>query len=87
MGVVFIKEVLVVSEELDSHPAPEVEEDVDRDGDRQQQAVETQTAATGAALGKVLIYRSRNEQATQGHDGDQHHQVGEGKHGRRYKRR
>ena len=34
---------LVVSEELDSDPAPEMEEDIDGDGDWQQQTVETQT--------------------------------------------
>lgn len=50
-----------MSKKLDSHPAPEVEKDVDRDGDRQQQAVETQTVAAGAALREVLIHSSRVE--------------------------
>lgn len=50
---------LVVSKKLDPHPAPEVEEDVDRDGDWQQQAVETQTVAAGAALREVLIHCRR----------------------------
>lgn len=77
--------VLVVSEELDSHPAPEVEEHIDWDGDGQQQAVETQAAAASAALGEVVIHRGGEEQPTQRHDGDQHHQVGEGQHGSRYK--
>lgn len=46
-------------EELDSHPAPEVEEDVDRNGDWQQQAVETQAVAAGATLREVIIHCSR----------------------------
>lgn len=45
-----------MSEQLDAHPAPQVEEDVDRDGDWQQQAVETHTAAAGATLGEVLVH-------------------------------
>jgi len=57
-----------------------VEKDIDWDGDWQQQAVETQTAAAGTALGKVLIHRGRVEQATQRHYRYQHHQIGQGEH-------
>lgn len=64
---------LVVPEELDPYPAPQVEEDVDRDGDRQQQAVETQTAAAGAALREVIIHCSRVEQTKERHYRDQSH--------------
>lgn len=71
---------LVVSKKLDPHPAPEVEEDVDRDGDRQQQAVETQTVAAGAALREVLIHRSRVEQTKERHYRDQPHHHGQGEH-------
>lgn len=73
-----------MSEELDSHPAPEVEEDVDRDGDWQQQAVETQTVAAGAALRKVLIHRSRVEQTKERHYWDQPHHHGQGEHACRW---
>lgn len=69
-----------MSEELDAHPAPEVEEDIDRDGDRQQQAVEAQTVAAGAALREVLIHSSRVEQTKEGHYGDQSHHHGQGEH-------
>lgn len=62
-----------MSKELDPHPAPEVEEDIDRDGDRQQEAVETQTVAVGAALRKVLIHRSRVEQTKKRHYWDKSH--------------
>lgn len=48
---------LVVPEELDAHPAPQVKEDVDGDSDWKQEAVETHTVPTGAALRKVLIHR------------------------------
>lgn len=75
-----IQQNLVVSEEFDPHPAPEVEEDVDRDGDRQQQAVETQTVVTGAALREVFIHRSRVQQTEERHDWDQPHHHGEGEH-------
>ena len=61
---------LVMSKQLYPHPAPEVEEDVDRDGDRQQQAVETQAAATGATLRKVLIHCGRVKQTKERHYGD-----------------
>jgi len=71
---------LVVPEELDPHPAPEVEEDVDRDGDRQQQAVETQTVAAGAALREVIIHRSRVEQTKERHYRDQSHHHRQGEH-------
>lgn len=71
---------LVVSKELESHPAPEVEEDIDRDGDWQQQTVETQTVAAGTALGEILIHRSRVEQTKEGHYWDQSHHYGQGKH-------
>lgn len=73
-------EGLVVPEELDPHPAPEVEEDVDRNGDWQQQAVEAQTAAAGAALREVLIHGRRVEQTKERHDGDQTHQHRQGQH-------
>lgn len=66
--------------ELDSHPAPEVEEDVDGDGDRQQQAVEAQTVAAGAALREVLIHCCRVEQTKEGHYRNQSHHHGQGEH-------
>lgn len=69
-----------MSEELDPHPAPEVEEEVDWDGDRQQQAVETQAAAAGAALREVFIYSSGVEQTKEGHYRDQPHHHGQGEH-------
>lgn len=65
--------ILVVPEELDPHPAPEVEKDVYRDGDRQQQAVETQTTAAGAALWEVIIHCSRVEQTKERDYRDQSH--------------
>lgn len=71
---------LVVSKELDPHPAPEVEEDIDGDGHWQQQAVETQTVAAGAALREVLIHRRRVEQTKQRHYRDQPHHHGQGEH-------
>lgn len=81
MDFSFYSNSLVVSEELDPHPAPQVEEDVDRDGDRQQQAVETQAAAAGATLRKVLIHRSRVEQTEEGDYWDESHHHGQGEHG------
>lgn len=76
----FNENSLVVPEELDPHPAPKVEEDIDWDGDRQQQAVETQTVAAGAALREVLIHSGREEQTTQRHNGNQSHHHGQGEH-------
>lgn len=64
---------LIVSKELDPYPAPEVEEDIDGDGDWQQQAVEAQTAAAGAALREVLIHSSGVQQTKEGHYWDQSH--------------
>lgn len=69
-----------MSEEFDAHPAPEVEEDVDRDGDRQQQAVETQAVAAGAALWEVVIHGSRVKQTKKRHYGNQPHHHGQGEH-------
>lgn len=69
-----------MSEQLDAHPAPQMEEDIDRDGDRQQQTVETQTVAAGAALREVLINSSRVEQTKEGHYRDQSHHHGQGEH-------
>lgn len=69
-----------MSKKLDPHPAPEVEEDVDRDGDRQQQAIETHTAAAGAALREVLIHRSRVEQTEERHYWDESYHHGQGEH-------
>lgn len=80
LGFCYFLTELVVSEELDAHPAPEVEEDVDGDGDGQQQAVETQAAAAGAALREVLIHGRREEQTKQRHDGDQPDHHGQGQH-------
>lgn len=68
-------------EELDAHPAPQVEEDVDGDGYREQQAVETNTVSTGAALGEVLIHRSRVKQTTQGQERNQPDEQGQSYHG------
>lgn len=71
---------LVVPEELDPHPAPEVEEDVDGYGDRQQQTVETQTVAAGATLREVIIHRSGVEQTEERHYWDQSHHHRQGEH-------
>lgn len=69
-----------MSKELDPHPAPEVEEDVDGDCDWQQQAVETQAVAAGAALGEVLIHSGRVEQTKEGQYWDQPHHHGQREH-------
>lgn len=72
---------LVVPEEFDTHPAPQVEEDVHWDSDREQQAVETHAVPTGAALREVLIHCSRVKQATQGQERNQTNQQRQGNHG------
>lgn len=69
-----------MSEELDPHPAPQMEEDVDGEGERQQQAVETHTAAAGASLREVLIHGGRVDQTDEGHKRDQSHHQSQGKH-------
>lgn len=69
-----------MSEKFDPHPAPEVEEDIDWDGDRQQQAIETQTVTAGAALREVLVHCSRVEQTKERHYWDQSHHHGQGEH-------
>lgn len=69
-----------MSKELNPHPAPEVEEDIHRNGDRQQQAVETQAVAAGAALWEVFIHCSRVEQTKEGYDWDQSHHHGQREH-------
>lgn len=63
MGHIVLKSALVVPEEFDPYPGPEVEEDIDGNGDWEQQAIETEAAGAGAVLGKVLIHCSRVEQA------------------------
>lgn len=63
-----------MSKERVAHPAPQVEEDIDRNSDREQQAVETHTVTAGAALGEVLIHRGRVKQTTQGQEGHQSNQ-------------
>lgn len=70
-------------EELDTHPAPKMEEDIHWDGDREQQAVETHTVSTGAALREVLIYCSGVKQTTQGQERNQPHQQRQSNHGYR----
>lgn len=63
-----------MSKKFDPHPAPDVEEDIDGDGDRQQQAVEAHTpAAAGAAFGEVLIDCSGVEQTEERHYWDEPH--------------
>lgn len=69
-----------MSEELDAHPAPEMEEDIDRDGDRQQQAVETQTVAAGATLREVVIHSSGVKQTKERHYWNQSNHHGQGEH-------
>lgn len=71
---------LVVSEELDANPAPQVEEDIDRDGDGQQQAVETHAVPAGATLREVLVHCGRVEQTTQRQKGDQSHHQWQSEH-------
>lgn len=76
--------MLVVSKKFDSHPAAEVEEDINRDGDRQQQAVEAQApAAAGAAFREILIYCSWVEQTKERHYWDEPHHGGQREHDRR----
>ncbi|KAK2841829.1 hypothetical protein Q5P01_012029 [Channa striata] len=58
---------LVQSRDTKSRKAPEVEEDIDRDGDWQQQTVEAQTVAACAALGEILIHSCRVEQTKEGY--------------------
>lgn len=69
-----------MSEELDAHPAPQVEEDVDGEGERQQQAVETHAAAAGAPLREVLVHAGRVDQTNEGHQRDQSHHQRQGEH-------
>lgn len=69
-----------MSKQLDPHPAPEVEEDIDRNGDWQQQAVETETVAAGATMWEVLVHCSRVEQTTKRYYWDQSHHHGQGEH-------
>lgn len=71
---------LIVPEEFNSHPFPQMEEDIDRDGDWQEEAVETQTAGTCASLREVLIHRGRVKQSTYGDNRDQHCDGGQRKH-------
>lgn len=73
--------MLVVSKKFDPHPAPDVEEDIDGDGDRQQQAVEAHApTAAGAAFGEVLIDRSGVEQTEERHYWDEPHHGGQREH-------
>lgn len=77
----FSQKMLVVSKKFDSHPAADVEEDIDGDGDGQQQAVEADApAAAGAALREVLIYCSRVEQPKERHYWDEAHHGGQREH-------
>ena len=59
-------------EQFNPHPLPEMEEDIHRDGDWQEEAVETQAAGAGAALREVLIHGGRVEKSTQRDNRNQH---------------
>lgn len=54
-----------MSEELQAHPCPQVEEHVHWYGDGQEQAVEAQAAGAGAALWEAFLHRGGVEQARQ----------------------
>lgn len=66
-----------MSEELQPHPGPKVEEYVHGHGDWQEQAVETQAAGAGAVLGEAFLHRGGVEQACQGHQRDEDSQGGQ----------
>lgn len=68
---------LVMSEELQAHPSPQVEEHVHRYGDWQKQTVEAQAAGAGTALWEVFFHRGGVEQACQGDERDEDSQGGQ----------
>lgn len=68
-----------MSEKFDPHPAPDVEEEIDGDGDWQQKAVEAHAPA-GAAFGEVVIDRSGVKQTEERHYWDESHHGGQREH-------
>lgn len=70
-----------MSEELDSHPTPQVEEDIDWQCNGQQQAIEADAATITAARRKVLVYSCRIQETTEGQERDQAHHQGQRWHG------
>lgn len=68
-----------MSKKFDPHPAPEVEEDIYRDGDWQQQAVEAHAPAA-AAFWEVLINHSGVKQTKERHYWDEPHHGGQREH-------
>lgn len=69
---------LVMSEELQAHPCPQMEEHVHRHGDRQEQAVEAQAAGAGAALWEAFLHGGGVEQACQRDQWDEDGHGGQG---------
>lgn len=63
---------------LNPHPGPQVKEHINWHCNRQEEAVETQAACAGAALGEGFVYAGRVEQACQGQEGNEHSQRGQG---------
>ena len=55
---------LIVSEELDTHPRPEVEEYINWYGNWQKKTVKAQAAGVGTTMGKIFIYRGRVKQSS-----------------------
>lgn len=67
---------LIMPEEFNTHPSPEVEEHVNGDGDGQEQAVEAQAGCAGAALGEALFHGGGVQQSSQRDQGDKDSQRG-----------
>lgn len=62
--------VLIVSEQLDSHPLPKVKENIHWNCYWQQQAIKTHAACTSAALREIFIHGCWVKQSRQWYQGD-----------------
>lgn len=62
---------------LNPHPGPQVKEHINWYCNGKEEAVETQAACAGTALGEVFVYAGRVEQACQGQEGNEHSQRGQ----------
>lgn len=51
--------VLIMPEEFNTHPSPQVEEHINGYGDRQEQTVEAQAGCASAALWEVVFHGGR----------------------------
>ena len=71
---------LIMPEQFNPYPLPKMEEDIDRNGDWQEEAVEAQAAGTGAALGEALIHGGIVEKSTKRDNRNQHSDGWQGKH-------